>query len=262
MAAGVKVYNSVFTNLSGQAVYTFWNTGPYLYNVTIDNVTTAAFVGMTPFRMYNTTVSNVATVFDFLSNPAFIGDSVNIWNYTTYFGRAYDTSRFTMDNEMSVNPMFVSPHGDYRLQAGSQLIDAGFDVGLPFVGVAPDIGAYEFEELTLPQQVEVLAESFADMPTETLLGPAEKRQNALDNKLAAVLKMVTDAANTDNEADKARALNGALGKLTGDILQKTDGNHGGNPANDWIADSELKTEIYDYVMSLIEAIEAELATFN
>jgi hypothetical protein len=42
------------------------------------------------------------------------------------------------------NPGFIDPTaGDYRLQAGSALIDAGKDVGLPFKGKAPDIGAIE-----------------------------------------------------------------------------------------------------------------------
>jgi hypothetical protein len=31
-----------------------------------------------------------------------------------------------------------------RLKAGSHLIDAGVDVGLPFNGTAPDLGAFEF----------------------------------------------------------------------------------------------------------------------
>ena len=32
-----------------------------------------------------------------------------------------------------------------RLKAGSQLIDAGVDIGLPFLGKAPDLGAFEFD---------------------------------------------------------------------------------------------------------------------
>jgi hypothetical protein len=37
------------------------------------------------------------------------------------------------------------PNVDFlKLAAGSQMIDKGTDVGLPFVGTAPDLGAYEF----------------------------------------------------------------------------------------------------------------------
>ncbi len=40
------------------------------------------------------------------------------------------------------DPLFVSPT-DYHLQPGSPAINAGTDVGLPFQGSAPDIGAFE-----------------------------------------------------------------------------------------------------------------------
>ena len=35
-----------------------------------------------------------------------------------------------------------------RLAAGSKMIDKGTDVGLPFVGTAPDLGAYEYGAAT------------------------------------------------------------------------------------------------------------------
>jgi len=47
---------------------------------------------------------------------------------------------------LHADPIFVnSAAGDYRLQAGSVLIDAGEDLGLPFTGDAPDIGAIEYK---------------------------------------------------------------------------------------------------------------------
>jgi hypothetical protein len=59
-------------------------------------------------------------------------------------------SRYKNDTQWDLNspppqdPLFVKPaNNDFRLRAGSPAIDAGVDVGLPFQGDAPDIGAYE-----------------------------------------------------------------------------------------------------------------------
>jgi parallel beta-helix repeat protein len=49
------------------------------------------------------------------------------------------------DTPIFGDPLFVNPSaGDFHLQANSPAIDAGMDVGLPYVGTAPDIGAYEY----------------------------------------------------------------------------------------------------------------------
>jgi hypothetical protein len=47
-------------------------------------------------------------------------------------------------HNMEAAPQFVDPRrGDFRLKPGSPGIDAGTDVGLPFTGKAPDVGAVE-----------------------------------------------------------------------------------------------------------------------
>jgi hypothetical protein len=48
------------------------------------------------------------------------------------------------EGSVNADPLFANPPGgDFSLQAGSPAIDAGTDVGLPFAGSAPDIGAIE-----------------------------------------------------------------------------------------------------------------------
>jgi hypothetical protein len=43
------------------------------------------------------------------------------------------------------NPLFVDTNSDdFHLQAGSTAIDAGLDIGMPYNGTAPDLGAYEY----------------------------------------------------------------------------------------------------------------------
>ncbi|HEX7412351.1 MAG TPA: choice-of-anchor Q domain-containing protein, partial [Bacteroidales bacterium] len=48
----------------------------------------------------------------------------------------------TAKNNKIGNPLFVSSPG-FHLKAGSPAIDAGIDVGLPYKGSAPDMGAFE-----------------------------------------------------------------------------------------------------------------------
>ena len=46
---------------------------------------------------------------------------------------------------ISIDPQFVDATApDVHLQPGSPCIDAGIDVGLPYLGLAPDMGAFEF----------------------------------------------------------------------------------------------------------------------
>jgi hypothetical protein len=50
------------------------------------------------------------------------------------------------DSPVYGDPLFVNPAGmDFHLQAGSPAIDTGVDVGLPYNGAAPDLGAFEYE---------------------------------------------------------------------------------------------------------------------
>lgn len=52
----------------------------------------------------------------------------------------------TQSNNLTTDPLFKNASGaDFLLLPGSDAIDSGIDVGLPFVGTAPDIGALEFD---------------------------------------------------------------------------------------------------------------------
>jgi hypothetical protein len=48
-----------------------------------------------------------------------------------------------------------------KLSANSKLIDAGTDVGLPYVGLAPDLGAFEYQGITNINEEEKLPTEFA-----------------------------------------------------------------------------------------------------
>ena len=61
----------------------------------------------------------------------------------TYSVAQLNAGEFQVGN-LSVDPLFVAPGSeDFRLSPGSPMIDAGLDIGLPFCGNAPDLGAIE-----------------------------------------------------------------------------------------------------------------------
>lgn len=63
------------------------------------------------------------------------------WGKLVGFGRGSIIGR---NNAVVPNEFIDYDEGDFHLKAGSQLIDAGADVGLPYNSAAPDIGCYEF----------------------------------------------------------------------------------------------------------------------
>jgi hypothetical protein len=67
-----------------------------------------------------------------------VGDEGEIYTRDNINDGAFQTGN------VSVDPEFVDMGAaDWRLQPGSPMIDAGTDVGLPFCGAAPDMGAIE-----------------------------------------------------------------------------------------------------------------------
>jgi len=69
-----------------------------------------------------------------------VGDEGEIYTRDEINSGAFQTGN------ISVDPQFVDATvPDVHLQPGSPCIDAGVDVGLPYLGSAPDMGAFEFE---------------------------------------------------------------------------------------------------------------------
>jgi len=69
-------------------------------------------------------------------DPNYIGN----WQDVTL----YDVGGYNVYNDSYANPLFVNAAGgDFSLGSGSPAIDAGINVGLPYYGTAPDLGAIE-----------------------------------------------------------------------------------------------------------------------
>lgn len=73
------------------------------------------------------------------------GYEVAVINQGTEYTPAQINAGAFQTGNISVDPQFVDATApDVHLQPGSPCIDAGGDVGLPYLGLAPDMGAFEF----------------------------------------------------------------------------------------------------------------------
>lgn len=259
-SARVTVTRTLFKNLL-RGIDAIWCPAPQLKNVTIDNVSAAFFIYQIGLNLQNTTVTNADYVVELWGSRGYgsvSGSNNNFFDYTE-FSKPNDVGRLPniyLTASLYADPMFVA---DYHLSSGSSLIDAGIDVGLPYTGIAPDIGAYEFDELSIPELVETLAESYQDVPISAYKNVGENRRHALNNKFIAVLNMLDSIDETMTTDEVVSILTGARNKIEVDIWAKSDGYYGGNPQNDWVTTQEEQARIYEKVTELLNAIDEELA---
>lgn len=94
--------------------------------------------------VYNNTIYNSYRTVLIERNPGLMLEN------NLAYGNAHDTAAL---RNFGSDPMFVNPTGsepDFRLRPGSPAIDAGVNVGLPFNGPAPDLGADEYASSATP----------------------------------------------------------------------------------------------------------------
>ncbi len=84
----------------------------------------------TQFNSWDLTTTPAATDFLSIADPSVSGTGIAIESSGALGPRAADGS--------------LPPVDFLKLVTGSRMIDKGTDVGLPFLGTAPDLGAYEF----------------------------------------------------------------------------------------------------------------------
>ncbi|HVM59826.1 MAG TPA: PKD domain-containing protein [Verrucomicrobiae bacterium] len=164
-------------------------------------------LGVGAHTLYNCTgFGNVNPNFSFYDAPAsgtdvfkndisYMSGSTNIYGInivpgSTMVSNSWQNGLTVSSNDfasLDVSLAFAARNSDYslptnnfaRLAAGSHLIDAGVDVGLPYNGSAPDLGAYEFVPsssssaavagftVSPTNGVEPLAVAFSDTSTGT-----------------------------------------------------------------------------------------------
>jgi hypothetical protein len=253
--SGFTFENVVFYN-TYQTISSIWGYSPMLKNVTIDKADQAVWSYQTAVQLQNTSITNARLVMWAPYYGYVYGSHNNFFAYETF---TEGNLSINLTDSMSVDPLFQNPPDDYRLRTGSPLIDAGIDVGLPYYGTAPDIGAYESFPATPAEQVDALAVSIRDASPEVFRNPEEQRRHALYQKLMAVLNMLESIHPGTPAADKQGVLKGIVAKLENDILAKADGFFGGDPKNDWIVSQAEQNEFYPRVKELLDTVKAGLA---
>jgi hypothetical protein len=84
------------------------------------------------------------------------GWTVAVYNQGTEYTPAQINGGAFQTGNISVDPQFMDATvPDVHLQPGLPCIDAGVDVGLPYLGSAPDMGAFEFEPSASPTDTPV-----------------------------------------------------------------------------------------------------------
>jgi len=150
----VTIRNNLIFNNNGYGIYIRYggkNKNIEIYNNTIFNNDGGIYI--------NGNIADSIIVHNniFVSNGSHNINAINVNTLTVSHNLYWKPSLVgrgaTDDCGIYKDPLFLNINeGDFRLQADSPAIDAGVDLGFPYIGIAPDIGAFEYN---LPESVEL-----------------------------------------------------------------------------------------------------------
>lgn len=148
----IQVHHNIIWNLYGNGIE-FWDElreshrgqGEMVNNLVANNV--VYNVSRSALYLSDLSTSLIANNILALSEDTPIaGNALNqnrISHNLFFFGNG--SQDISGESPLVADPMFVDPAGGgFSLQPESPAIDAGLDVGLPYTGAAPDIGAVEY----------------------------------------------------------------------------------------------------------------------
>ncbi len=186
---GVKIYNNTMKSPNAQAsIFVYANpTASKTNNVQIiNNIVQSAGSAWLQFND-----SGVQSNYTVKNNILYQNGNSNAVSYT---GGASQPTGWTYTGNIIANPLLDST---FHLQAGSPAIDAGIDVGLPFNGTKPDIGAYETGTVTPGDTVAPSTSLTAPTTGTTVLGTTQQvAANATDNVGVTKVEFYIDGTTT------------------------------------------------------------------
>ena len=172
------IENNTFVGSSGKSQYgiDFFNVGTsnniFIRNnifYQLQNANSVGFVNLPDIK--DTRTSGSRTNFNIVNNLAYLTGNSNNVSYTGTI------TSYTNANNIKVDPLFVSTSTlDFHLQTNSPAINAGIDIGLPFLSTAPDLGYAEY-----------VFENPAVLPTVTIEIPTKITSRTVSIDAASVL---------------------------------------------------------------------------
>lgn len=163
----IRILNNTFLSKSRAIFNLTLNVADTAKNITfVNNIGTG--VVRYGWLMFNG-VGSLVDTFNLKNNIAY--NNVNSSAYYFSGGASLPSHFVASGNLIGTNPMLGS---DAVPLAGSPAIDAGFNVGLPYSGSAPDIGAFETGAANIPPTVDAGPPITIQLPTNstTLSGTA------------------------------------------------------------------------------------------
>jgi hypothetical protein len=256
---------------------------------------------------YQPTVDVVNSIFSVPSNAYLYYPSVAVSAYTYSYPANIDLGRYVTvrysdlyrtsllpsvltEGLLWENPLFqldnvsyyVKP--DLQLRPDSPCIDTGIYAGLPFSGIAPDMGAFEFggtaepppdpnpdpdpnpppsPDPTLVQTLDQIEAAYVELSPTELKMPGENRRNAFLHKFDAVTRKYEELKDGSLAGKTLRAAYQDLrDKLTGDLIPKCNDHVAGAKVEDWIVDPTERAEVYTLLQKAVALLDKEVAALK
>jgi hypothetical protein len=237
LISNLNIYNNLILNTTQDAIKLDGASSSHIYNNTIYGINPHLVEGAGIFLgigtncviknniIYSNAVAAINTGYRSMHIAETVGTVISDYNLfycedaaarpIAWRGISYTTATWSKYKSVSgqdthspfpANPRFVSS-SDYHLQSGSPAIDAGIDVGLPFSGKAPDLGAYEtqygsttpippvFSSAVVENVTPSLLEMTYDLTLNNLIVPAGSAFNILVNSISRSTNSVAISGN-------------------------------------------------------------------
>jgi hypothetical protein len=132
-----------------------------------------------------------------------------------------------------------------KLKSGSQMIDRGTDVGIPFVGKAPDLGAYEYG----------VASSSSTPTTSSSAATSSSQAYSSSSSEKSSSSVVTTSSSTPATSSSTPTTSSSVA-LTSSSAEGTTSLAGNLPSREWTAESVQVFDMQGRFLGTLQNVDA------